>query len=369
MRFGPNQVALAFVALLALSLVGLPIFVGRPESEAALRGVVVDARGFGIADAAVFLFSEARLQLLEETRSEHDGDFAFHLGTERPRIFVRPRAESGLLPAWGPPGEESAGTQAFVLRPARRLAVSVRDLAGGAVSGAEVRVYEQRGEPAVIGLAKTDLEGHAELLAPAQADVAVFAPDSGLTRWRFDYAVPEQGAELRFTLPPATLVHGQVLGEGTPLAGILLVAWEEGLDGGWNGFTTSDAEGRFALPLTAAPSEGRAFDPSAVHLSVRTRLGPALDTARTLSLPRASPLVVRLARNGIPLGARVWSWSPANETWSIGVRTNASGRATVPAAGRFGVRAEPLDPAYAALQAWDVPYEEGTLLLEASPRR
>ncbi|NOT30766.1 MAG: hypothetical protein HOP15_10010, partial [Planctomycetes bacterium] len=302
--------------------------------------------------------------------SEEDGDFAFQLEAARPRLFVRPSAESGLLPAWGLPAEDAAGSQAFVLRRARRLAVEVRDLAGAPVVAAEVRVYERRGEAAVIALGETDRDGRAVLLAPALADVAVIAPGNArLARWHFDCSIPAEGSTLAFTLPPATSVSGQVLGAAGPLEGIVLVAREDGLEGGWNGFALSDAEGHFALPFTAAASTLSAYDPAAEYLPGRlrfdsTRASPAL----ALELERGAPLVVRVSRQGLPLGARVWSWCPTSASWSAGARTGPSGRAKVPVGARFGVHAEPLDPAYASLEVWDVPHETGTLQLEAGAR-
>lgn len=368
MRIGSDQLALALVALLALALMGVPYFVGTRGGPGAVRGVVVDARGFGIADAAVFLFSEERLQLLEETRSEPGGDFAFQFDPERPRVFVRPPAGSGLLPSWGPPAEEAMGLQTFVLRPARRLEVTVSDPLGKPVPGAEVRVYEHRSEAAVIALARTDSAGRAELVAPALADVAAFAPDGGLARWHLDHAVPVEGDVLGFTLPPSTRVGGVVHDDAGPLAGIWLVASEEGQEGGWNGFVTSDSEGRFELPFGAAPTRVRALDPSGAHLPIQTRWEVPPTAPLSLTLERGAVQVVRLERKGLPIAARVWSWSPTTGTWSSAARTSVLGRATVPVGARFGVRAEPLDPAYAPLEAWDVEYDGSTLRLEASAR-
>jgi hypothetical protein len=78
---------------------------------------------------------------------------------------------------------------------------------------------------------------------------------------------------------------------------------------------------------------------------------------------------VRITRNGLPLEAFVWSWSPEAEVWGWGARSSPSGRATVPVGERFSIHADPLDPAFDALEAWDVPYRTETLRLEASPRR
>ncbi|NOT29122.1 MAG: hypothetical protein HOP15_01600, partial [Planctomycetes bacterium] len=104
-----NRAALAFVGLAALSLVGIPLLLRGDDSVRPAHGVVIDERGFGVPGAAVFLFSEQHLQLFEEAHSEEDGDFAFQLEAARPRLFVRPSAESGLLPAWGLPAEDAAG--------------------------------------------------------------------------------------------------------------------------------------------------------------------------------------------------------------------------------------------------------------------
>ena len=369
MRPSANQLALAGVALLALSLAGLPMFLRGDEASGSVRGVVLDGRGFGVADAAVFLFDEGRLQLREETRTTSAGDFAFHLGTARARVFVRPPESSRLLPAWGPPEEDAPERLALVLRAARRLTVEVRDLDGSPVDGAEVRVYERRAEAVALVLAETDRRGRAALVAPALADVAVFAPDEPhLARWRFDCAVPEEGAELSFTLPPAVRVRGRILGDSGALAGIAVVAWEADREDGWNGFALSDPEGDFALPITSAPTVVRAFDPSGKYLSARASCESPPDAPLALHMIRGSSLSVQVVRDGAVLPSRVWSWTPDSAAWSVGVLTDPTGRADVPVGARFGVHAEPLDPAYVPLEVWDVPFEEERLKLEASAR-
>jgi hypothetical protein len=361
----PTQLALLGVLLLAVSLAGVPFFL-HTHAIPALHGVVVDGRGFGVSEASVFLFSEDEMRLVEETTSDEDGDFDFLLGVESGRVLVRPRAESGFLPAWSPANAGRAGRLPFVLRPARTLAVDVRDERGAPVPQAEVRVYEVRSEPAVVALARTDAEGHAVLLAPERAHVAAFAPTGPhLARWRFDADIASEGARLELVLPPARTVSGIVRGASGPLAGIVLVSWEEGLAEGWNGFTRSDEEGRFELPCSAAPTLVRALDPAGAHLPARLRVAERGDELVELTLERGTPLVVQTTRGGLPLESLVWSWSPQAEAWSWGVRSSASGRATVPVAKRFSIRAEPLDPAFAPLDAWDVAYEVGTLRLEA----
>jgi hypothetical protein len=363
----PTRAITVGVALLALALMGVPFFFGRRLPESLERGLVVDGRGFGVADAAVYLFSEEHLQLVEETRTDEDGDFAFHLEAERPRIFVQPPEGQGLLPAWNPPAEATSGPQSFVLARARELAVRVRDLADAPVAGAEVRVYEASADPSVLSLAVTDAEGLARIAAPAQAHVAVFAPGATpLARWRFDVAVPEAGGELFFALPPGRWLRGHVRDANGPLADIVLVSWEEGPEGGWNGFTHSDSEGAFALPCSAGPTEVRALDPAGRVLPQRLRLTSGSEEPLELVLAPGASLVVRTTRKGLPIGARVWSWSPEAEAWGWGQRTSASGRARVSVGSRYGIRAEPFDPALAPLEAWDVPFEEGLLSLESS---
>lgn len=357
-------------ALLALSLMGVPYLVSHRVHATPRAGVVVDGRGFGVADAAVYLFSEEHLQLVEETRTDADGDFRLHLEAARPRILVRPPAGSGMLPAWNPPAEATSGPQAFVLQRERALTVRVRDVADLPVAGAEVRVYDAHGEPSALALAATDEGGIALLAAPAEAHVAVFAPaPTPLARWRFDVAVPAEGGELSFTLPSARWLRGHVRDADGPLAGIVITAWEANPENGWNGFARSDAEGVFALPCSTAPAEVRALDPEGNFLPARVQIAGESTAPLELVLERGRPLVVRTTRNGLPIGARVWSWAPEAGAWSWGLRSSAAGRTTHSVSARFGLRGEPFDPALAPLEAWDVPYGPSLFSLEATTVR
>lgn len=369
MRMRPTQVALGAVLALAISLAGVPFVLRSPE-EAALRGVVVDSRGFGIADASVFLFQESELRLVGETRSDEDGDFEFPLMPQDARIFVQPSPSSGLLASWSPSRTEAEERVAFVLHPARTLEVRVRDAQGAPVPLAEVRVYETRAEPVVVALGRTDGTGLARMPAPPRAHVAVLATqEPRLMRWRFEQDIPARGARLEFELPAPRVLRGFVRSPDGPLAGIVLVAWEEGDPEGWNGFAHSDDSGRFELPSTRTRTIVRALDPSGAHLPALLHVGPETGEPLDLELQPGSPQVVRTTRNGFPLEAMVWSWSPTAETWSFGARTSKGGRATLPVGERFSILAEPLDPAFAPMEAWDVPYRTETLHLEALPRR
>ncbi|HEX6885557.1 MAG TPA: carboxypeptidase-like regulatory domain-containing protein [Planctomycetota bacterium] len=369
MRLRPTQIALLSVGLLALSLAGVP-FLLRTPGAGALHGVVVDARGFGVVDASVYLFDEGALRLVEETRSDPDGDFEFHLPVTGARVLVQPAEASGLLPAWSASGAEAESRLAFVLHPARELVVRVRDERGAPLPLAEVRVYEEREEVAVLACVRTDGEGRARLPAPGRAHVAVRAPSEPyLMRWRFELEVPAGGTRLELRVPDSVPLSGVVRGPEGPLAGVVLVSWEEGEPEGWNGFTRSDAAGRFTLARTRGATLLRALDPSGAHLPARLRLAPGTGEPLALALEPGAPQVVRTTRNGLPLEAFVWSWSPTVEVWSWGARSGPGGRATVPVGERFSIHAEPLDPALAPMEAWDLPYRLETLRLEATPRR
>lgn len=369
MRLRPTQVVLLGVFALALSLAGVPFLLGSPDTGA-LRGVAVDSRGFGVAGASVFLFQEQELRMLEETRTDDDGDFEFLQATTGTRVFVRPEPGSGLLPAWSPSEAEGETRLALVLHPARALEVHVRDPQGAPIPLAEVRVYTQRTETVVLATARTDARGSAHLPAPAQAHVAVLAPrEPRLMRWRFDLAIPEAGLELEFSMPSGESLGGVVRGPEGPLANIVLVSWEEGSLDGWNGFARSDERGCFTLPRTPGPTLVRAQDPSGAHLPARVRATTVGEEGLEIHLEAGAPQIVRTTRNGLPLEAFVWSWSPEAEVWSWGARSSPAGRATVPVGERFSIRAEPLDPAFGPMEAWDVPYRTETLRLEASPRR
>lgn len=361
----PTRAALLGVLALALALLGVPAFL-PPASDPSFQGVVLDGRGFGIADMPLFLFSEEPPSLVEETRSDARGGFAFHLDASHPRVLVRPPGASAWLPQWGPPTADPARPLAFVLEPARSLEVQVRDLGGHPVRGAEVRVYEQRLDPALLATALTDENGSAHLVAGSRVHLAAFTPGAvRLARWRFDLAVPREGGEALLTLPPAERLRGHVLGPDGPLAGILLLTREEGLEGGWNGFGASDGAGAFEVCTSPGPTELLALDPAGIHLPTRTRLHPSTDSGFELRLERGVPQGVSTSLEGRPLRARVWSWSPGAGVWGWGQDTDREGRVQLPVEARFALHAAPLEPSIAALEAWDVPREEGVLRLEA----
>lgn len=364
MSLRPTQAALLGVTALALALLGVP-YAFAPATDPSIQGVVLDGRGFGLADVPLYLFSEKPPSLIEETRTDSSGAFAFHLDAACPRVLARPIPASGWLPRWSAPAERAERTLAFVLERARPLEVQVRDLGGRPVGGAEVRVYEPGLDPSLVTHALTDDNGVALVTAGARAHVAALAPGTtSLARWRFDLAVPRDGGGTLLVLPPAETVRGRVLGPDGPVAGVLVLAREEGLEGGWNGFGESDGEGAFAVSRSQGPTEFLALDPTGVHLPMRLRPARGEDPVE-LRLERGVPQGVRTSVEGRPLPSRVWSWSPATGLWGWGQDTDGEGRVRLPVEARFGLHAAPLDATVAALEAWDVPREEGTLRLEA----
>jgi len=364
-RLAPTRAALLLVLALALALAGVPTLVPEEPTPGPIRGVVIDSTGYPLAEAQVYLFSEREGRLHARTRSDAQGEFRFTLVPPGPRVFVRAPPGSGRLDAFGPPAEDCGASLAFVLHPARPLEVRVRDQAGAPLAGAEVRVYEERTEASAVGLAHTDAQGTARVGAPARAHVAVVATDgTGLMRWRFALAVPEAGTTLDVTLPRAELVRGRVRCAGEPVAGIELVAWEDGLEGGWNGFATSAEDGSFALPRTSAATTLRALDPRGRFLPARLVLGTPSADALEVELVRGEPQVVRTTRRGLPVVTRVFAWSEEAGAWSYGPRTNGAGRVELPVGARFALHAAPLDPALEPSECWDVPRGQGELRLE-----
>lgn len=364
-----TRLAVLLTSALALALAGVPTL-GPARPVGPLRGVVIDSAGFALVDAQVFLFAEEEERLYGETRTDAAGEFDFALVPPHPRVFVRAPAGSGRLDAFGPPAEDCGATLAFVLQRARPLAVQVHDERGAPLAGAEVRVYEERTEAAVVALARTDEQGKAQLPAPARAHVAVVAPDeTGLMRWKFELEVPEDGLELDFELPTARRLQGFVRAAGQPVSGVELVLWQDGLDGGWNGFTTSAADGSFCLPWTRGPATLRALDPAGRFLPARRALDPEEPGEPQLELTPGTRRVVRTSRQGLPFVARVFAWSEEAEAWGYGPRTNGAGRVELPVDAHFGLHVAPLDPALEPIECWDVPPGPDELRLEPKPRR
>jgi hypothetical protein len=326
---------------------------------------VVDERGFGVKDAAVYSFSVQHEALIEETLTDEDGDFTLSVTPEEARVYVVPPREGGLLSAWGPLAEDSSGRLAFVLHPSREVRVTVRDAGGKPVAGAEVRAYDLRGELAVVSLVETDADGRARLRVPARAHVAALAPDPPRSMsWRFDLEVAAEGAAIELLLPAARPLRGSVRDEGGPLANICLLSGREGADEGPTGMATSATDGSFELACDSGPFLLQAVDPDGTHLPYRARLSGDSCGELVIQLERGRPLVVRTTRGGFPIESRVWSWSPSTQAWGWGTRTRA-GRATVAVDESYSLHALPLDPAFDALEVWNVPYEQGSLHLEA----
>lgn len=354
MTLDRTKVGLGALLASTLALAGVPGLVAEVPPSGPLRGVVVDSSGFALADARVFLFREDEERLVGETSTDSSGEFRFALVPPRPRVFVRAPAGSGRMDAFGPSAQDAGASLAFVLHRARALTVRVRDEAGQALAAAEVRVYEERGEAAVLALAHTDERGEAHLGAPSRAHVAVVAPQSGLMRWAFDLTVPEEGRSLEFVLPSAHALHGRVLARGEPVAGVALVAWEDGAAGDWNGHATSAADGSFTLPRTHAPLTLRAVDPLGRFLPTRLALAPDGPTEVELELAAAELQIVRVARAGRPLVARVFVWCEAAGTFGYGLRTNGAGRIELPVPEHFSLHAAPLDQAQEPIEAFDL---------------
>jgi hypothetical protein len=360
------RAVLLLVSVLALGLAAVPALFPIAPRPGSLRGVVLDERGFGVPSAAVYLFDADAGRMVEEVRSGPKGDFASTLDRGRARIFVQPPAAAGLAADWArsPP---DGGRLAVVLRRGRALRIRVRASDGRPVSGGEVRVHDPGADYDVVALARTDDLGRARLIVPERVTVGVVPEDATLApRWSLDLDVPAAGLDLDLELPRSTPFRGEVRGADGPLAGILLTAWEDGPGGEWNGFDRSDVEGRFELARTSPGTLLRAVDPRGVHLPLRITFAGPPPVPLVLTLERGNPLVVRPSWDGRSSEARIWSWSPSAATWSFGERTE-EGAARVPVESRFGIRADPFDPALAPIDAWDLPLQAQDLRLE-SPR-
>ncbi len=345
-----------------VALMGLPEWLRPGIPRGPIEGVVVDERGFGIAGAALFLFETEGSRLAEETRSDPRGRFAFQ---QRPHFFdvyARPPEESGRVGAWALSRSRSTPEVALVLRTGRVLTVRAVDERGRALPGAEVRAYDRRGE-AVVSRAFTDRDGRSSLLAAAQTHLAVFDPDTGLARWRLDLGVPEEGGYHSVQIPEARSLSGRVRDRDGPLEGIVVITSEEGAGAGWNGFALSDAEGNVTLPVTSRPTLVRALDPDLAHLPVSRRLEAGARDLGEIVMDTGEPLAVHTARGGSDLVARVWAWCPACATWSWGRWTDELGMLSLRVSSRFALFAEPLDPIYGPLEAWDLEYDEPYLEL------
>jgi len=358
-----TKLALGSVTLAALALAGVPELLPEGQPPGVLRGVVVDSSGYALPGARVFLFAAEDARPWAETRTNSDGAFDFGFVPPHPRVFVRAPAGSGRLDAFGP--AHARGTLAFVLHPARPLAVRVVRASGLALEGLEVRVHATRGDGAAVALASTDAGGCVELPAPARAHVVVEERESGLFRWAFDVEVPAAGRTLELELGASAPLQGRLDLAGAPGAELLVDLHTLTPEPRWCGRARSAADGTFTLARPPGACTLSVHDPRGRIPSRRVELA-AGESPGVIALRAGTPQVVRTARAGRPLATRVHLFEPSTGLLGPGLATDGAGRLELGVPPHFTLIATPLDGAGEPIQEWALSADARELRLDAS---
>jgi len=353
-----SRAPLIMLAVAAIALMGVPRFGHYQPPEGAIAGVVLGPDGAPSADVEVALFNDRGPSLVELTRTDDWGRFAFHQAPRRYHVFARPEPRSGRVGTWARARTRTATNELqLTLGRGAPITVRVTDEKGGPLEGIEVRAYDATAQPAVVARHRTSADGEASLVVPMRAHLAILGDQDHVAHWRLAESIPEQGRSFAVTLERAVALAGRVVDErGGPLAGVVVTAWERGGDaaGGesWRGYARTDAEGRWVLRTAGGPCLLRAVDPARRHLPLEQEHDSEDSRSLALALRRGTPLEVVCGGAEAPVPSRVWVYSRATGTWSWGAPTDRDGRLRTVVEGEHGIVAEPLSRERLQVQQW-----------------
>ena len=350
---GLTRAALVMLGVGAIALSGVPGIGPGPTPAGSLSGLCLDARGYAVPDARIALFDANTLELVETTRSDLEGRFAFQARPASFSAFAEAPEGSGFANTWVLDRTRENHSIELILRAARDVGVRVVDENGRPIEGAEVRVYEIRREPALVAHATSDREGRATLKAPTRVHIAVRA-EGRPQRWQYDLDVPAEGTQYSFHLPRGRTVRGTVTGPYGPAPGILVSSWQSAEPQEWNGYAVTDEKGRFELVTSAASAELEILDPTGFHLPVVEAVDAEEEELGEIPLARGERVSVQTTdADGRPLPTRVWIWSSETHCWSYGRETDDAGFIELAADGRYSVVAEPTYGGDDPLELWN----------------
>lgn len=362
-----TKAALVMLGVGAIALSGVPGIGKDPGPDGSLTGLCVDYRGFAVPEARIALFDAQSLELVETTRSDANGRFAFQTAPPTYSAFAEPPPSSTLSGTWTLDRIQENTAIELVLRPGFEVGVRVVDQEGRAIEGAEVRVFEVRRAPALVTHTLTDGEGRASLLAPPEAHIAVRSkgrPD----RWLYELEIPPEGAHFNFHMPRGRLLTGRVIGPYGPVPGSVLSSRQTAEPEEWNGYAVTDEKGRFELLVSEAPTEIEVLDPSGYHLPTVRTVPSGTKELGDIQLDKGERISIQtLDADGYGLPTRVWLWSEQTQCWSYGRETDRAGRIDLAAEGRYSIVARPIFGGQRVLELWNK--EPGTNPVELSAQR
>ncbi len=362
---GLTKAALVMLGVGAIALSGVPGIGSSPGPDGSLSGLCLDHSGYAVPDARVALFDANSLELLETTRSDSEGRFAFQSTPASYSAFAEAPDDSGLSNTWVLDRTQANSSIELILREGREVMVRVVDENGRALESAEVRVYEIRRDPAMVAHERTDREGRVTLKAPPSAHIAVRA-EGRPQRWQYDLDVPVEGGHYSFHLPKGRTIRGTLHGPYGPAAGIVVNSWQNAEPREWNGYTVTDAEGQFELAASVTSTELEILDPTGFHVPTLEVVGAGTNELGTITLERGNRVSVQtLDADGRSLPTRVWIWSSDAHCWSYGRETDDAGFIELMADERYSIVAEPVFGGYEALELWDKKFDTNPVQLSS----
>lgn len=218
----------------------------------AVSGRVVDARGFPVEGAVVFLAAE-RGTFARELRTERDGTFWFE-GVPRSVVLGAARPEAPrrrvLRQVFAVPDGERVEREVVLPEPREAVRIRVVDAQGTPIELAEVRSLSLSPEAPLRITRFTDATGAVEVEDAAglplriRVDAPRFAP--------IEHEIEAAPSELTLTLDPGVLVTGRVTAvRGRRYVANAVVTLEAGVH---RRSTTTSEEGEFRFPGVPAGS-------------------------------------------------------------------------------------------------------------------
>lgn len=314
-----------------------------PANRSLLRGRVVDARGAGLADAAVEVEAiELRAggttpsiaeRFERALRTEADG--GFELDVPERRALIARASTPGHAPAFASPvfGGE---VLTLVLLDAGELEIVVRDGAGAPIEGAKVRAWNRdaQGATAWSSAARTDAAGFARIGDAPRARIALLASDPPRADARRNVDLSgEAKVRVELALADGLALRGSVAAaaDGAPIEGARV-----GCDA--LGFAATDARGRFELagiaPTMSAWGIGAlhaGFAPTYLYVQIDGESGDRVLDFRLERAPALTGTVVDAGAHPVP-GAEVLAAGRqptkafTGENSQVSTATDANGR-------------------------------------------
>ncbi len=362
-----ESAALVMVGLGTIALMGVPGFGHRESPVGAVQGLVLDTRGSGLMNAEVALFDHELAMLVEVTRTDAEGRFAFSQAPERFDVFASRPEEPERIGAWAldRARDPEQGLELY-LREGTPLDVTVTDEEGLGLTAAEVRVLDASGpDPVTVSRSLTDETGRVTVVLPPAAHLVVLPPaahDRLAPTWVLDATERPREGGLALQLDVARALEGRVTDASrTPRGGLCVSAWDSETEE-WLGWTATDDEGRWSLPLAADAARLRIADPTGSLLAFETTAAPS-ETPLDVVLGSGRVRDLRVGTPEDPLPARVWMRDEASGTWSWGRPTRADGSLELAVTSAFSVVAVPRSAPTAPLSAWNLAEGTGSLQL------